>query len=155
MDPGYRIREANRADLDTLVAFTLQEAREAEGAEKSIDAVRRGVQAGLEDPSRATYWVAESADGRVIAGTSVVTEWSNFRGGHYWWIQSLFIVPEHRGCGLVELLLEHLVKAARKAGALDLRLYAHTSNRRALEAYRRCGFKAAPYTIMTRCLNGD
>jgi ribosomal protein S18 acetylase RimI-like enzyme len=155
MKTDYTIREADRADIDTLVAFTLQEARAAEGAEKDADAVRRGVQAGLEDPSVATYWVAESADGRVVAGTSVVTEWSNFHGGYYWWIQSLFIVPEHRGRGLVELLLEHLANAARAAGALDLRLYAHKSNQGALQAYRRCGFEVAPYTVMTRPLRRD
>jgi GNAT superfamily N-acetyltransferase len=155
MEPGYTIREANPADIDTLVRFTLHEAREAEGAETDAEAVRRGVQAGLERPPLATYWVAESADGRVVANSSVVTEWSNFHGGYYWWIQSLFIVPEHRGRGLVDLLLEHMARAARAAGALDLRLYAHNSNERALQAYRRCGFKAAHYTIMKRTLHRD
>lgn len=155
MEPNYTIREANRADIDTLVAFTLQEAREAEDAKKSVDAVTRGVESSIEDPRLATYWVAESSDGRVVASISVVTEWSNFHGGYYWWIQSLFIVPEHRGQGLVELLLENLVNAAGVAGAFDLRLYAHKSNQRALQAYRRCGFKAAPYVIMTKPLSRD
>jgi ribosomal protein S18 acetylase RimI-like enzyme len=59
------------------------------------------------------------------------------------------VVPEHRGHGLVELLLDHLVRMADASGALDLRLYAHSSNVRALRAYRRCGFTVAPYTIMT------
>lgn len=155
MGSGYRIRRASTADLDILVTFTLQEAREAEGADKDIGDVRRGVRSGLEDPCLATYWVAESADRGVVASTSVVTEWSDFNGGYYWWIQSLFIMPEHRGRGLVELMLAHLADAARAAGALDLRLYAHRSNQRALNAYRRCGFKEAPYAIMTRRLNGD
>lgn len=152
MESGYTIRAATVADADTIVSFTLQEAREAEGIEKGADAVRRGVQAGLEDPTLARYWVAESADGRIIASISVVTEWSNFHGGEYWWVQSLFIVPEHRGRGVVEALLDHVARAAREAAALDLRLYAHQSNRRALQAYKRCGFETAPYTIMTRSL---
>jgi ribosomal protein S18 acetylase RimI-like enzyme len=155
MDPGYTIRKATPADLDTLVAFTLREAEEAEGRDQDRDAVRRGVRAALEEPALATYWVAESSDGEVVASTSVVTEWSNFHGGHYWWIQSLFIVPEHRGRGLVEILLDNLAEAARAAGALDLRLYAHNANRRALGAYRRRGFDVAPYTVMTRRLAGD
>jgi ribosomal protein S18 acetylase RimI-like enzyme len=152
MEPDYTIREANRADIDALVSFTVQEAREAEDARISVDDVRRGVESGIRNPQLAAYWVAESADGRVVASTSVVSEWSNFHGGYYWWIQSLFIVPEHRGRGLVELLLEHMVNAARAAGALDLRLYAHKSNQRALQAYRRCGFKTAPYITMTKAL---
>lgn len=148
MRPDYRIRAANETDLDTLVAFTLREAQEAEGAALDPGAARRGVMAAFRDPPRATYWVVEDSRGRRVASTSVVTEWSNFHGGDYWWIQSLFIVPEHRGRGLLESLLEHLSEAATAAGALDLRLYARESNERALRAYRRCGFVPAPYVFM-------
>ena len=81
-----------------------------------------------------------------------MTEWSNFRGGYYWWIQSLFIVPDHRGTGLVDLLLNAVADLARMAGALDLRLYVLQSNQRAVAAYRRCGFKVEPYAIMSRGL---
>jgi ribosomal protein S18 acetylase RimI-like enzyme len=155
MQMAYSIRKASRDDLDTLVAFTMEEAREAEGAEKDAEVVRRGVLAGLDDPTVASYWVAETKNAEVVASISVVTEWSNWHGGSYWWIQSLYIVPEHRGRGLVELLLDVVDEAARTAGALDLRLYAHTSNRRAIEVYRRCGFSTAPYIIMTRQLRSD
>ena len=155
MDREYMLRRATSSDLETIVAFTLEEAREAEGRELDPERARRGVRAGLEDPSVATYWVAESGDGRAVASTSVVREWSNFNGGYYWWIQSLFIEAEHRGSGLVELLLESVTEAAQAAGALDLRLYAHRSNRRALEAYRRCGFDEAPYVVMARPVAAD
>ncbi len=147
---SYTIREAVSTDIETLVAFTVQEARDAEGLELDVPAVRRGVGGAFGDPPLAAYWVAETPDGHVVASTSVVTEWSNFRGGHYWWIQSLFVMPEHRGSGLVERLLDHLTSAADASGALDLRLYARDSNERALRAYRRCGFTTASYIIMTR-----
>lgn len=146
----YRIRPSSRNDIDTIVAFTLREALEAEGVELDEDEVRRGVQSGLEDDRVANYWVAETVEGLLVAATSVVTEWSNFRGGHFWWIQSLYIDPEHRGRGLVEDLLDHLAKTAREAGAIDLRLYVHEGNHRAIHAYRRCGFTVAPYNIMVR-----
>ncbi|HJR60890.1 MAG TPA: GNAT family N-acetyltransferase [Vicinamibacterales bacterium] len=149
MNTTYKIRDAVQADIDTLVAFTVQEAYEAERIDSDEAAVRRGVQGGFRNPPLATYWVAETSDRRVVASTSMVTEWSDFHGGHYWWIQSLYIVPEHRGRGLVELLIDHLTRAAEASGALDLRLYAHSSNERALRVYRRCGFAPAPYVIMT------
>jgi GNAT superfamily N-acetyltransferase len=152
MAAGYTIRKAVDADIDTIVGFTLQEAREAEGIDLDRDGARRGVEGGFDEPPRASYWVAEAADGSVAASTSVVTEWSNFRGGYYWWIQSVYIAPEHRGRGLIDLLLDHLEGVARAAGALDLRLYAFSSNQRALRAYRRHGFEDAPYVIMTRRL---
>lgn len=150
MAPAYRIRGAVSDDIETIVSFTLREAEEAERLILDAAAVRRGVGGAFADPPLACYWVAETPDGELVASVSVVTEWSNFRGGHYWWVQSLFVVPEHRGRGLVELLLDHVAAAAADAGALDLRLYAHASNERALRVYRRCGFEAAPYVIMRR-----
>jgi len=152
---AYTIRGAVAADIDTLVAFTVREAHEAEGIDSDEAAVRRGVQGAFRNPHLATYWVAETSDSRVVASTSIVTEWSDYHGGYYWWIQSLYIVPEHRGGGLVELLVNHLASAAEAFGALDLRLYAHSSNERALRAYRRCGFTVAPYVIMTMLRRRD
>jgi len=148
----YTIRPAAPADIDTLVAFTLQEAREAEGVELDLEAVRRGVRGGFEDPPRATYWAAEAPDGRLVASTSVVTEWSNFHGGDYWWVQGLFIHAEHRGLGLARQLLDHLSAEAAAAGAIELRLYVHDTNARARRAYERCGFRTALYSIMTRAV---
>jgi ribosomal protein S18 acetylase RimI-like enzyme len=146
----YTIRNATTTDIETLVGFTVQEAREAEQIDVDEVAVRRGIEGAFRSPPLATYWVAQSPDGTVVGSTSVVTEWSDFRGGHYWWIQSIYIVPGHRGGELVELLIDHVARAAEAAGALDLRLYAHNSNERAIRAYRRCGFTVAPYVIMTR-----
>ena len=105
-----------------------------------------------EFPADGKYWVAETALAEVVASTSLVREWSNFHGGWYWWVQSLFIVPEHRGQGLVDRMLDRLSREAAEAGALDLRLYAHESNARAGHAYVRCGFRRAPYTMMIRAL---
>jgi L-amino acid N-acyltransferase YncA len=146
----YRIRKAANADLDALIAFTLAEAREAEHLELDAQAVTRGVSAAFAEPPAALYWVAETVNSQIVASTSVVTEWSNFHGGRYWWVQSLFIAPQHRGAGLVDLLLDRLAVEAEKSGALELRLYAHSANERAVRAYERCGFTVAPYVIMRR-----
>lgn len=152
MTAHYIIRPATATDEDTIVTFTRAEAREAEGLELEVATVTRGVRHGLAEPALATYWLVEDPGGRVVASTSITAEWSDFHGAPYWWIQSLFIVPDHRGRGLVELVLDHLAREAEAAGALDLRLYAHSANQRALRAYGRCGFEAAPYTIMRRSL---
>jgi GNAT superfamily N-acetyltransferase len=141
------IREAARADVDHLIAFTMQEAREAEHIELHEPDVRRGVEAAFADPPLARYWIAEY-EGRPIANISVVKEWSNFHGGHYWWVQSLFIVEDHRGRGLLEQLFAYIGQVGKAEGARDLRLYAHRLNERALTAYRRCGFTGAPYVML-------
>jgi ribosomal protein S18 acetylase RimI-like enzyme len=152
--PAYTIRPAVPADTDTLVAFTQSEALDAERRTLSRADVQRGVAGGFATPPKARYWVVESG-GAVVASASIVTEWSNFRGGDYWWIQSLYILPEHRGKGLVDVLLRHLVDEARAGGAIDLRLYGYNTNARALRAYQRFGFREAPYLILTRSLVGD
>jgi ribosomal protein S18 acetylase RimI-like enzyme len=152
LSTDYRIRSATIDDLSTLVTFTLEEAFEAEGVRKDAAGVRRGVEGAFQDPPQSTYWVVEDPQGHTVASTSIVTEWSDFHGGLYWWIQSLFIVPDHRGRGLVELVLDHLAVLAKRADALELRLYAHNSNQRAFRVYHRCGFTTAPYTIMVRKL---
>lgn len=149
MPSPYLIRDAVPSDADQIVAFTLAEAREAERYEASPSAVHSAVLAALRDASLARYWVVDCS-GEPVASTSVVTEWSNFRNGHYWWVQSFFIAAAHRGRGLVELMLNHVMAEAQAAGALELRLYAHTTNARAIRAYERCGFTAAPYVMMRR-----
>ncbi|MGE0813194.1 MAG: GNAT family N-acetyltransferase [Vicinamibacterales bacterium] len=149
----YQIRPATPADIQDLVAFTLSEALDAEGRTLSRTDVQRGVEGAFAVPARARYWVVELR-GAVVASASIVTEWSNFRGGDYWWIQSLYILPEHRGSGLVDVMLRHLVQEAKATGAIDLRLYGYNTNARALRAYQRFGFREAPYLILTRSLIG-
>ncbi len=151
---AYTIRPATVADSDLLVSFTLSEALDSERRALIRAEVERGVAGAFQTPSKARYWVAESG-GRVVGCASIVTEWSNFRGGDYWWIQSLYIVPAHRGTGLVDVMLQHLVQEAQAGGALDLRLYGYNTNARALRAYERFGFREAPYLILTKAVVGE
>ena len=151
---GYVIRPAVPADSDTLVAFTLSEALDSERRTLSRADVQRGIAGAFAEPPKARYWVTEAGQ-TVVACASIVTEWSNFRGGDYWWIQSLYILPEHRGRGLVDIVLRHLVEQAKSGGAIDLRLYGYNTNARALRAYQRFGFREAPYLILTKSLIGE
>jgi ribosomal protein S18 acetylase RimI-like enzyme len=153
MTTAYEIRPATPDDIDVLVGFTLAEARDAERRTLDVEGARRGVRGAFASPPRATYWVAQTG-GRVVGSTSVVTEWSNFLGGDFWWVQSLYILPEHRGQGLVDQLLAHLSAQAVAAGALDLRLYGYNTNERALRAYQRCGFVLSLYIMLTKPLRG-
>lgn len=151
---SWSIRAATPADTHTLVAFTLSEAFDAERRTLDRAEVQRGVAGAFATPPKARYWVVE-CDGAIVASTSIVTEWSNFRGGDYWWIQSLYVVPEQRGTGVVDAIMRALVAEAQAAGALDLRLYGFNTNARAFRAYQRLGFREAPYVILTKPLIGE
>jgi GNAT superfamily N-acetyltransferase len=144
----YVIRRANLTDLGQLVEFTLREAKEAEGISKDNEIVRRGIRTALEDESVAVYWVVQSKNNETVGNISVVKEWSNWNAGYYWWIQSMYIKPEYRGRGLMKMLIQTVRESARQGQALDLRLYVHKKNGRAIRAYVKSGFIDADYRIM-------
>lgn len=146
---NFLVRKANHSDLEKLVSFAIAEAGEAEKTARSAGLIREGVRVGLGDDSIAMYWVLEKEDSDVIGNVSVVKEWSNWNAGYYWWIQSMFLHPEYRGKGLMGKLIEAVREAAKHEGAVELRLYVHNKNERAIKAYRKAGFFNSDYRIMT------
>jgi GNAT superfamily N-acetyltransferase len=146
---GFRVRRANVDDLDELAKFTAAEYCEAEKTAEAPESIRSGVMAALKDDSLGMYWILVKEDARAVGNVSVVKEWSDWHAGYYWWIQSMYIRPEYRGIGLIEKLLEAVKAAAKDNHAIDLRLYVHKLNDRAIKAYRKSGFCDADYQIMT------
>ena len=144
----FSVRRATRRDLEELVELTLREAKEAEGLRKSRPIVREGIRAALDDESVAVYWVLQDRSEKIAGSISVGKEWSNWNAGYYWWVQSLYIRSEHRGRGLMKVLIDAVRESARHDLALDLRLYVHKNNERALKAYRKAGFVDADYRIL-------
>ena len=145
---NYVVRRAEWSDLEVLVSFAVQEAKEAEGIELSLDYIRRGIGAALENESLGRFWILTRENREAVGNISVIKEWSNWRGGFYWWIQSLFILREFRGAGLMQKLIDAVKDAAHNGGAIDLRLYVHGQNERAIKAYNKVGFSESAYRIM-------
>ncbi|RUL69523.1 GNAT family N-acetyltransferase [Dyella choica] len=151
---SHTTRRAEPADLQCLVAFTLAEAGEAEGVRKDHAQVRAGILTALLDESVAMYWLLEHGSD-VIGHVSIVREWSDWHAGYYWWIQSMYLEPRHRGQGLMKHLLSAVQKAAREQHALELRLYVHKNNLSAIHAYRRAGFRDSDYRMMALDVAGE
>lgn len=145
---GGIVRRAKLGDLEKLVEFTLAEASEAEGLSKNVEIARAGIRRALEDESVAIYWVLEDGHNEVLGNISVVKEWSNWNAGYYWWIQSLYIRPEHRGHGYMQQLIQTVKESARQHKGLDIRLYVYKNNKRAISAYLKSGFVDSDYRIM-------
>ena len=144
----FKVRNAKLDDLDNLVEFVIAEADEAEGIAKPSDIVLNGVKAGLENPDIARYWIIENENGNPVGNVSVVKEWSDWNCGFYWWIQSIYLLPNHRGKGLMNGLLQEVKNSAKKEDAIELRLYVHRNNKRAIKAYQKAGFSDSDYDIM-------
>ena len=88
--------------------------------------------------------VAEQA-GNVVASLLITTEWSDWRNGEFWWIQSVFVSPEVRRCGIYRQLYSYVHSmAAQNDRVCGFRLYVDKSN---LGAYLALGMKEAEYVI--------
>jgi GNAT superfamily N-acetyltransferase len=146
------VRRATLADLDSLIHFAAEEAREAEGIEKTPATLRTGILSALQNEELALYWVLADAHDRPVGVISALREWSNWNAGFYWWVQSLYIAPDYRGRGCLKLLFDAVRDEARRQGGLDLRLYVHEANDRARAAYRKNDFAEMQYRIMKNTL---
>ena len=116
------VRTATTSDASTIAQFNAAMAIETESMELDMDVVTAGVRAALSD-SRAFYLLAES--GGVPVGQLMVTyEWSDWRNGWIWWIQSVYVKPENRRQGVYRDLYARLTDMAESEGNVrGIRLY--------------------------------
>jgi len=142
-----RIRKASLADAQIIAEFNQRMAEETEQLRLSPARVRRGVRALLKEPARGTYFVAE-LDG-VVAGQLLITyEWSDWRNGNFWWIQSVYVPREFRRRGVFRALFRHVLRLAQsRRGVCGLRLYMNAHNHRARSTYERLGLKRTDYEV--------
>ncbi len=143
-----KIRLAESGDKATIVAANLALARETE--DKTLDeaAVSGGVDALLTDASLGRYYLAER-DGRIVGQLGLTWEWSDWRNGLFWWIQSVYVAREARGSGIFRALYEFVAGAARdERNVAGLRLYVDKNNERAANVYRRLGMRVTHYDML-------
>ncbi len=141
------VRDATRHDARVIVDFQQAMARETEDVALDGAVCTRGVEAVFEEPSRGRYFVAE-AGGRVVASLLITYEWSDWRNGIVWWIQSVYVLPEMRRQGVYATLYEHVRDIASRDDSIKgIRLYVDRRNTRAQEVYRRLGMNGEHYLV--------
>ncbi|PEN08331.1 GNAT family N-acetyltransferase [Longimonas halophila] len=141
------IRRAALSDLNTLVAFNTAMADETEDKTLEQDTLRAGIRTLLQDEQKGRYWVAEQG-GRVVGALMCTTEWSDWRNGAFWWIQSVYVRPEMRRQGVFTALYEHVhAKAQAKADVCGLRLYVERENAAAQSTYEARGMARTAYQM--------
>jgi GNAT superfamily N-acetyltransferase len=143
------IRDATADDLAAIVAFNIALASESEGKRLDPEVLAPGVRAALADPDRLRYWVAEAVgNGQVIGQAAVTREWSDWRNGWIWWLQSVYVPPESRTRGVFRSLYVHIRDTARNAGdVVGLRLYVDDANHRAQRTYAAMGMTPGGYHV--------
>jgi len=152
--PGWPVRAATTDDVPVLVAFNQALAAETENKKLEVATLTAGVRALLEQPHRGRYYVAHPPNepGRVVGQIMHTFEWSDWRNGDIWWIQSVFVDPDFRGRGVYRSLHRHVETAARAADAVMLRLYVERRNERAQATYRQVGLCDAGYLVLEQPL---
>lgn len=145
------IRPGTENDLEVLVRFNTALARETEGRCLDEDRVRLGTISLLRNRSQGFYLVAEvqNESGYQIIGQLMVTyEWSDWRNGVFWWIQSVYVDANWRGKGVFRRLYEQICDQARmQADVVGIRLYVEEENARALNTYKRLGLHPTSYRV--------
>ncbi|NLX48949.1 MAG: GNAT family N-acetyltransferase [Methanospirillum sp.] len=144
------IRPAVPADARGIAANNRATALETEGWEIGQGTALAGVLAVLEQPGRGFYLVADE-DGEVVGQCMVTFEWSDWRNGEFWWVQSVYTRPSHRRRGIFARIYRAVEAMARDSpGVVGLRLYVEVGNEAARAAYRRLGMRPAPYLLLER-----
>jgi len=141
------IRNAEKTDWATIAEFNRALAAETEDKALDWDILGTGVRRLLEDAGKGRYFIAE-VDGRIVGTTMITYEWSDWRDGWIWWIQSVYVHPDFRGRGVFSRLYRHVESLAAAEEVRAVRLYVLQSNQRARAAYLKLGMHESGYTVL-------
>src|SRR5687767_7519785 len=144
------VRTAMPEDVDVVCDFNARLALESEGKGLNLGLLRPGVSAVLADRHKGYYFVAEEA-GQILGQLGVTFEWSDWRNGWFWWIQSVYVRPEARRRGVFRRLFAHVEQAAKNdPQVIGIRLYVETDNHAAHGTYKAMGLDWTTYQVMER-----
>jgi GNAT superfamily N-acetyltransferase len=147
MQEPLRVRDAVVADIPFLADCNAAMALETEHKVLARDVLERGIAAVFERPQRGFYLLGERGGERL--GCLLVTfEWSDWRNGDWWWLQSVYVVPQARRDGVFRALHEEVWQRLRqRPDAIGLRLYVERDNQRAQETYASLGMVETAYRL--------
>ena len=141
------VRFATVEDTDTIARFNQAMALETENRQLAEEVITAGVRTLLKNPRDGFYVVAEM-DGVIAASLMVTTEWSDWRNGFFWWIQSVYVKKEYRRQGLYSEMYRFVKSEAGKRSAVcGFRLYVEKDNIRAQKTYEALGMERAHYIM--------
>lgn len=152
---NLEIRDAVIDDLATIADFNAALATESEDKTLDRTVLASGVRRLLEDSARGRYFIAES-NGQSVGQTLITYEWSDWRDGWLWWIQSVYVHPDFRRAGVFRRLFGHIETLARESGeVVGIRLYVERENARAQDTYRSLGMSHTGYRVMETEFGSD
>jgi GNAT superfamily N-acetyltransferase len=148
----FTVRQAIPSDAPAIVEFNRRLASETENLTLDPAVLGPGVAAVLADQALGRYFVADEA-GDVIGQLMITYEWSDWRNGWIWWIQSVYVRADRRQSNVFRSIFQFAVDQARAEGnVVAMRLYVEQKNRPAQETYKRLGFDEMHFYLFQRAL---
>ena len=150
--PTVLIRDAALADRPMIVEFSRRLALETEGKVLDPATLDAGVTQALADPDRLRFWIAEiGIPPRIVGQVAITREWTDWRNGWIWWLQSVYVEEPARGRGVFRALYEHVkAQAYANPDVIGLRLYVEDANEAAMQTYQSLGMKPGGYSVYER-----
>jgi len=147
MDKLITVREAIISDSDKISQFNINMAWETEEKKLDKEIISAGVISLFQKPEYGFYMVAE-ADGEVVASLMITKEWSDWRNGLFWWIQSVYVLPGYRRQGIYRRMYEAIMEMGNnEPGVCGYRLYVEKENSIAQKTYRSLGMEETHYKM--------
>ncbi len=145
------VRLGTVADLETIISFSMAMAWETERRLLDHHRLRQGILAVLNNPEHGFFLVAECANGipgHIIGQLMITYEWSDWRNGVFWWVQSVYVDPSWRRQGVYRLLHQSIIQQAQNSEKVcGVRLYVEHRNRAAQSVYRQVGMSPSGYVV--------
>ena len=149
---NMKIRIANLKDANAIAEFNGAMALETENKILDPEVLSQGVTSVLKKPELGFYIVAE-LNNKVVGCLMITTEWSDWRNGVFWWIQSVYIHPEHRRCGIYSKMYEYIkTMVSENSQICGFRLYVDQKNEIAQKGYVSLGMKKTKYLLFKEIL---
>ncbi|MEO0408035.1 MAG: GNAT family N-acetyltransferase [Cyanobacteria bacterium P01_A01_bin.135] len=140
------IRRAEQRDAGAIARFNIAMALETEDKVLNSEVVAAGVNALLNTPALGFYLVAE-IESQVVASLMITTEWSDWRNGIFWWVQSVYVEPAFRRQGIYRRMYEAVKELAKTENVCGFRLYVERDNHRAQATYGTLGMEETAYRL--------
>ena len=133
-------------DIEAITGFQIAMALESEGTVLDSERVHNGVTAVMEDESKGRYIIARTED-RPVASLMIPREWSDWNNGWYWWIQSVYVMPEYRCKGIFKAMYTKVIEMAKEQNISQVRLYVDRHNTNAQQVYQKLGMEECHYLM--------
>ena len=151
-DLDLTITQGKASDIDTIVRFQADMAMESEGTMLDMDRLTLGVSSAINDEQKGIYLVARAND-TPIGSLMLTREWSDWNNQWYWWIQSVYVMPEYRKKGVYKAMYATLKDMAQENGVSQIRLYADRTNLSAQQVYQRLGMRESHYLMFEETIS--